>query len=360
MGYGPRIYDFYYMRPLAHIREKRGYKQYQLQARKACFVPILRTLMESIDHHKRGITMKKLLIALFILTALLMTALAEQVNIDFSTMNLEELLTLQAEVSKAIAEKRTETSNIDIDASGKTLRDIFPCLDLAKAIRDEIGLVSIDQPIPDGKLKEVTIIDHLIYPDAKTVNITSVEGIQYLTELQSVQLHRMFYPHYDKITSLPDGFYSLKKVWQLCLGSTSITEIDPRIGNMTSIQELYLDGMEIDSLPEELGNLYQLETLDLSDSTITSLPNSFSNLTALTTLNLSGTQISEFPLCILSMSNLQSLDLSNTQIDELPPEIAKMSNLRELDISNTKISSLPQEMYSMALETFKKDGLNIE
>lgn len=289
------------------------------------------------------------------------TAIAENSLTDFADMSLDELLALQAEIGEAIAQKRAETfASETVDATGKTLRDIFPCIDLAKTVRDNIGLASIDQPIPEGKLEQMTSLNYASYADPKSVNIDSVEGIQYLTGLGSVQFDRWMYPSYSKITALPEGFYSLPKVWQLVLSSTSITEIDPRIGNMTTLVKLYLDNMQISSLPEELGNLYRLETLSLSGSTITGLPDSFSNLQSLQTLDLSDTMISEFPMCILSLPNLKELNLSGTIISELPPEIALMSGLRELDISNTRISSLPKEMYSMNLTSFKKDGLNIE
>ncbi len=288
-------------------------------------------------------------------------ALAEQLPSNFADMSLDELLNLQAEISEVIAQKRAEPfAEEKVDAAGKTLRDIFPCIDLAKAVRDNIGLTSIDQPIPEGKLEQMTSLNYASYADPKAVDIDSIEGIQYLTGLGSIQFDRWMYPSYSKITSLPEGFYSLPEVWQLILSSTSITEIDPRIGNMTTLIKLYLDKMQIVSLPEELGNLYRLETLSISGSAVSKLPDSFSNLQSLQTLDLSDTQISEFPTCILAMPNLRKLDLSGTQISELPPEIALMSSLRELDISNTRITSLPKEMYSMNLTSFNKDGLDIE
>ena len=305
--------------------------------------------------------MKKVLAVLCIAIVLaafpLLTAFAEYTLADMSD---EELLQLRNAVIDEIISREHPVTDVNIPAEGTTLRDLFPCVDLAKAVRDQLGLTSIDQPIPEGKLSKSININYSIYPDAKTVNIDSMEGIQYLEGLGSFQMDYIMYPHYDQVTTLPDGFYDLKKVWQVSLGSSGITEIDPRLFNMTSITRLYLDHMNITSIPENIGNLYQVKVISLAGSKIESLPESIRNLTALEELNLSGTMITEFPAFICDLPNLIKLDISGTAISSLPEEIGNMTSLKKLNISNTRITQLPPSIFQLNLTEFKADGTTIE
>ena len=44
----------------------------------------------------------------------------------------------------------------------------------------------------------------------------------------------------------------------------------------------------------------------------------------------------------------------------LPSEIGSLQSLTKLDISNTQITSLPDSIYALQLDSFRREGLNIE
>ena len=306
--------------------------------------------------------MKKFLTLLCVVSiaALLVLPTIGFAEYNLSEMSDEELAQLRNAVIEEIVSRESPASEPSIPAEGTTLRDLFPCIDLAKAVRNELGLTSIDQPIPEGKLSQSININYSIYSDAKAVNIDSMEGIQYLEGLGSFQMDYSMYPRYEQVTSLPEGFYDLKKVWQVSLGSSGITEIDSRLFDMTSIVRLYLNHMNITSVPENIGNLYQAKVICFAGSPISSLPESLKYLTALEELDLSDTMLTEFPAFICDLPNLVELDISGTAISSLPEEIGKMASLKKLNISNTKISQLPASIFQLNLTDFKADGTDIE
>lgn len=318
---------------------------------------------------------KQYLAAVMLFVLLLMpNAQAEPRTIDLESMSRKEIEALIAEATEAllffsdsiddvnpqVAHDDEDESNAESSVEGVTLRQLFPCQDLAKAIRDNVGLASIDQPIPEGKLDSFKSITYAIYPDAKTAYVDDITGIGHLKNLQIVNLLYGMFPRYEAVSYLPDDFFTLTNVYQLCLSSTSIREIDPRLGDMTSLTYLDLSQLEIFAIPPELGNLNALKTLKLNNTKISELPKGIGDIASIEVLDLSGTAINVFPECILNMHNLRELYIADTRISELPEGIGSMTNLRVFDISRTQISSLPASTFSLNLDEFKKDGLNID
>jgi Leucine-rich repeat (LRR) protein len=137
-------------------------------------------------------------------------------------------------------------------------------------------------------------------------NIISIEGAQYLTNLQG-----------------------------LWLDSNQISDISPLAG-LTNLQDLYLNWNQISDL-SPLAGLTNLQYLDLYYNHISDL-SPLAGLTNLLYLDLKINQISDIsPLA--GMTNLQELDLYINQISDIGP-LAGMTNLQELDLGQNQISDL--------------------
>ncbi|MDD2775217.1 MAG: hypothetical protein PHU06_04610 [Gallionella sp.] len=119
---------------------------------------------------------------------------------------------------------------------------------------------------------------------------------------------------------------------ELDLSGQQITELPPKIGQLTALQSLDLGGNQFSRLPPEIGQLTALQSLDLGDNLFRTLPPEIWQLTALQSLDLGGNLFRTLPPEIWQLTALQSLDLRNNQFSTLPPEVGQLSNLLVLDV----------------------------
>ncbi len=122
------------------------------------------------------------------------------------------------------------------------------------------------------------------------------------------------------------------------------TADDVRVASLEGVQ--YLHGLTflsvtrqnaISEIPEWIGTLQNLVLMRFSDCPISSVPDSICNLV-----------------------NLETLILSDTDIEALPEDIGNLTKLTSLFISHTKITELPESIYNLSLESFYRDGLDID
>lgn len=109
------------------------------------------------------------------------------------------------------------------------------------------------------------------------------------------------------------------------------------IGRLRNLEYLMIYYKTLDELPEEIGTLTQLENLYVVSCGLTSIPDS-----------------------ICDLGNLKELSIAGNDVAELPSEIGSLQSLTKLDISNTQITSLPKSIYALRLDSFRREGLNIE
>lgn len=208
--------------------------------------------------------MKKLLPILLVICMICSVASAE---IDISGMTLDELLALRSEVSSRIVELYQEQEPEIPEGSLGTIAELFPDESFAMAVRDELGKLSISQPVTQDELDEITRIS---VPDERSFGeIKSIVGIGHLRNLESLT---MVNGAAEGLTVLPDEFYSLSSLRYVNLHINSIKEISPLIGNLTSLETFAISGAEITDLPDELINCVSLKALDISHSNITEVP----------------------------------------------------------------------------------------
>ena len=204
--------------------------------------------------------MKRLLSALLILVVLLSSVYYAAAE-DLSAMSEDDLLALRLAINNELA-ARYEPPVLE---DGMILKDIFPDKNLAIYIRDEIGAFSINDSVTQEDLNRVKDIQI----SGKKNSISSLEGIQYLTNMTFINIYDQPGAFY-----IPDCFDVLTNLNTVWLRYSDITELPPSIVNCTSLKELNITHTAISSLPEDIGNLSLLKKIDISYTRITSLPDS--------------------------------------------------------------------------------------
>lgn len=203
--------------------------------------------------------MKRLLPLLLILVVLL-CAVHYAVAEDLSGMTTEELISLRLKINEELAARYEPP----ILPDRMTLTEIFPDKNLAVYIRDEIGAISINDPITQEDLNRVKDIQ--IGGD---ISIESLEGIQYLRNLSFINIYKQTGAIY-----LPDCLDTFPNLYAIWLRHCDITELPPSIVNCSGLKELNISHTAITNLPEDIGNLHMLKKLDISNTKIKSLPES--------------------------------------------------------------------------------------
>ena len=113
-----------------------------------------------------------------------------------------------------------------------------------------------------------------------------------------------------------------------------------------------LEGIQYLSNLQELSLYYQKDLKEI--------PDRIGDLILLKRLSLKRCGISGLPDSICNLINLESLEISDTDVSALPADIGNLAKLKKLDISNTLITELPQSIYALTLDTFNREGLDIE
>ncbi|EDN8080193.1 LPXTG cell wall anchor domain-containing protein [Listeria monocytogenes] len=168
-----------------------------------------------------------------------------------------------------------------------------------------------------------TDLDSITQLSAKSAGITTIEGMQYLTNLSELELT-----------------------------DNQITDVSP-LANLTKITELGLSGNPLKDV-SALAGLKSLKMLHLIYTDITDVT-SLAGLTNLQELNLDINQITDIsPLAALS--NLQTLSLGYTQVSDLTP-IANLSKLTILNAENCKVSDIsPLASLSSLTEVYLREN----
>lgn len=76
----------------------------------------------------------------------------------------------------------------------------------------------------------------------------------------------------NKLSTIPDAVFTLKKLNRLDLSNNQIVKLPPQLGRLVYLQELFLGGNKIRELPFEMGKLFRLKSLILDGNPIVSPP----------------------------------------------------------------------------------------
>ncbi|CAH8439197.1 unnamed protein product [Schistosoma haematobium] len=152
--------------------------------------------------------------------------------------------------------------------------------------------------------------------------ITSLKGLNGLTQLQVLRAD------FNKIASLHDDFFSLKKIEYVYLSHNYITQ--PISGT-------------------RLKYLNHLKVIDLSYNGLSFLPTVIFSLPCLQTLKVDHNNISNLPTLRLnsriSKEPIQLIDLSHNQINTISDGLVKIT--KQLDLSKNKLRMFPARLLKM-------------
>lgn len=189
---------------------------------------------------------------------------------------------------------------------------VFPDQNLEAVIREEIGQPF--KPLHSGGLKKITELD------ATGKGITSLEGMQYLTNLTVLHLE-------DNQVSDVSPLAGLRKLRTLNLRNNSITDL--RKANFEALSAVPLRKLNLDT------NYVLVESGQYTWLTDISVLSSFTSLTELT---LSQNQVSDLsPLSHLP--NMKVLILDRNLIRYITP-LREMRFLKTLNLSNNDVVDL--------------------
>lgn len=166
-----------------------------------------------------------------------------------------------------------------------------------------------------------------------------------------------------KLRGFPEQLLGFPHLRRLSLaGNPDLEALDPRIGELTSLEQLDLSDLGLEELPESLGTLAKLRVLDISSNRLKALPASFGRLGRLETLKAGGLRC-EVPQSLAELTSLRELDLSALQPGEhgeqvdFPAPVTRLSGLRVLDLSSVWWRELPDSLLELTeLEELDLDG----
>ncbi|XP_072163778.1 leucine-rich repeat-containing protein 57-like [Diadema setosum] len=146
------------------------------------------------------------------------------------------------------------------------------------------------------------------------------------------------------LTELPEELQRLaKNLRTLDLSSNKLAALPPSMGKFTVLKSLTANNNRLASLPEDIFALKKLDTLSLSRNRLTTIPPSISRLAALKTLTLSGNGIKQFPLEISALRHLDVLDLSSNAITEIPSGCGGVQAI-EINLNQNQISTISESI----------------
>jgi len=197
----------------------------------------------------------------------------------------------------------------------------FPDENLEAAIRD-----ALDKPageaITPAELAGLTELDAIMW------GITDLSGIEYCTNLTTLNLQR------NKISDF-SPLASLTNLTWLKLRRNQISDISP-LTSLTNLVWLDIRGNQISDI-SPLASLTSLTSLNLWDNQISDI-SPLASLTNLTELYLYMNQISDLS-SLASLTNLTYLNLWDNQISDISP-LASLTNLIGLDLYMNQISDI--------------------
>ncbi|EAD9169907.1 LPXTG cell wall anchor domain-containing protein [Listeria monocytogenes] len=225
------------------------------------------------------------------------------------------------------------------------INEIFTDPVVADNVKTLLGKADVTDEVTQTDLDSITQLS------AKSAGITTIEGMQYLTNLSELELTDNQITdvsplaNLTKITELGlsgnplkdvSALAGLKNLKTMDLIYTDITNVTPLAG-LSNLQVLNLDINQITDITP-LANLSNLQFLSFGSTQVSDLT-PLTNLSKLTTLNAEDSKVSDIsPLA--SLSNLTEVYLEENQISDVSP-LAKLPNLSIVALTNQTIINQP-------------------
>ncbi|EJQ90693.1 hypothetical protein IGW_04225, partial [Bacillus cereus ISP3191] len=262
-----------------------------------------------------------------------------QMHIFIPSMGYDEKYQVQFEVNTVHSENNTVEESKEKKEEQQQVKNIISDNKLQQYINKSVlQRADINAPITEedaAQIKELKVY--------LGKGIESLEGLQYMVNLEAFELHESNVKDISPISSL-------KKLKTMKLYLNPIENIEP-ISQLEKLQFLTLRDNKISDLTP-LSQLKKVKVLDLIGNEITDIKPLFS-MDSVTKLYLSNNKISDLT-DIEKLDDLRLLWIGNNYIDNLT-EISKLKNLVELEVANAEIRDLTplakmQQLQSLDLE----------
>ncbi|EOA2659821.1 class 1 internalin InlE [Listeria monocytogenes] len=203
------------------------------------------------------------------------------------------------------------------------INEIFTDPVLTDNVKTLLGKADVTDEVTQTDLDSVT---HL---SAKSAGITTIEGLQYLTNLSELELID------NQVTDL-NPLTNLTKITELRLSGNPLKDVSALAGlkNLKTMDLIYTDITDV----TPLAGLSNLQFLSFGSTQVSDLT-PLANLSKLTTLNAMNSKVSDVsPLT--GLSNLTEVYLEENQISAVSP-LAKLPNLSIVTLTNQTITNQP-------------------
>ncbi|EGI4788063.1 InlB B-repeat-containing protein [Listeria monocytogenes] len=202
------------------------------------------------------------------------------------------------------------------------INEIFTDENLANAIKATLNKPSTTSDVSQAELDSISEVT------AESSNIASLEGAQYLNNIDTLILNN------NKITDL-NSLAGLSKLRILEANDNQLSDISA-LANVTSLHQLRLAGNQIKQL-NGVSNLINLETIELSNNQITDI-SPVSGLKNLIGLGIDYNDISDLSP-IAGLAKLSHLTADNNQISDLSP-ISSLGAMEIMRLDKNQISDI--------------------
>jgi Leucine-rich repeat (LRR) protein len=171
-------------------------------------------------------------------------------------------------------------------------------------------------------------------------NVTKVSGaISKCKKLKSVNLSG------NKLSFLPDHFFSLKNISYLALDDNRICPI-PDFHRLQSLVVLSFSNNPVTILPSELGLLVQLTDLTFSACLVKSLPHHMANLVNLQRFAMPMNELAAVPESLCECCCLCRLEFQHNRLDSLPLGMTKLTRLTEIFLHRNLFDDIPETLFN--------------
>jgi hypothetical protein len=172
-------------------------------------------------------------------------------------------------------------------------------------------------------IPELLPLPHAYDPAIKKLTIPGLHTFptEVLEFAEAIEILDLSHGH---LTSLPEGFSTLRKLRVVFMSQNDFTEIPSVLAACPELQTIGIASCKISTVRDLPPTL---EALILTDNRIEALPDSISSLTALRKLTLTGNHLHELPRGLLKCSNLELIRIAANAFTSLPDWVFELPNL---------------------------------
>ncbi|MEM7037509.1 MAG: hypothetical protein AAF570_11050, partial [Bacteroidota bacterium] len=167
-----------------------------------------------------------------------------------------------------------------------------------------------------------------------------------------------------ELEALPEALFDLTEVMHLVARYNALTDLSPKIAQLTKLEALDLSFNQLRALPEALWEVEGLHDLNVSNNLLhhvpmpdkvhglkalmldrnplEGLPDGLERLKWLELLSLYGCELGRIPDFVWEMRTLRDLELGDNGLKNLPEKVGDLRWLRTLNLKNNPIDHFPE------------------